>query len=164
MVPYPGPDAAKGEFITNGDIQGAPLDFGFDWRRAFPESVQFSYLRLEHAYRFDFDGAEPEKLGLLVQVLPLLPSRSYAFQARFESDLNPEPAGLRWSVRDHKSGQALKAQTFVKANADTKTLVLDFDTPAGVDSGDLTLSYDREPGTARLHGYYQLQRADLHLR
>ncbi len=161
MVPYKGPDATRGVFLTNGGIEGAPLDYGFDWRRQFPDSVQFGYSRLEHVYRFDFDGTEPENFGVIVEIVPLLPSRAYVFQASFESDLNPDPSGLRWSMHDHKTGQPLPAQTSVKVDSEATTLRLTFTTPPNVDSGDLTFSYRREPGTPRLHGYYRLLHTDL---
>jgi hypothetical protein len=57
----------------------------------------------------------------------------------------------------------LKADDEIKADGDEKLLEMKFDTPAETDSGDLTLSYQRQPGTARLHGYYQLMQTELHL-
>ena len=164
VVPYAGPDPATGKLLTNGDLAGAPIDFGFDWRRTPQESVPFEYSRIEHAYRFTFDGTEPEQFVLLTQTIPVEPKYSYRFSARFDSDFDPEAGGLRWSFRDHKSGASLSAQAALTQDGDNKALQMDVSSPPGGNSIDLVLGYHRPPATAPIHGYYQLLHADFRRR
>ena len=161
VVTLAGPNVAKRVLLTNGSFNTAPSDYGFDWRRMFPDSVQFSHSRLEHAYWFNFDGSEPEQFKLLVQIVPVEPAQSYVFQASFTSDVNPEPNGLRWMVNDHKTGQPLKTTDTVTSDVGTSKLVMTFTAPQVTDSVDLTLGYQRVSGTPRINGYYQVSNVTL---
>lgn len=164
VVPLPGPDPKQGRLLTNTNLSGAPLDFGFDWRRIAPEAIPFEYSRVEHAYRFTFDGSEPEHVSLLLQVVPIEITGNYRFTSHFESDIDTESAGLRWRVQDHRTKTAVASRPEVSPQDDAKILTMDFTVPSGVNAVELVLQYNREPGTAPIRGFYQLLGADLHVR
>ncbi len=168
-VPFPGPDPANGVFLTNADLAAPPSDFGFDWRRVFPDTVQFTFSKPDHSYRFDFDGNQPEHFSLLYQPFPLQPGRAYRFTARFHSDGNPQQSGLWWSFTDHKDGHPIPGKVSVISTGaaptdEEKTLTLDFDASANTDSADIHLDYNRQPGTERFRGFYELLHVGLKLR
>lgn len=168
-VSVPGPDPDRGVFLSDPEFSETPLDFGFDWRRAFPDSIQFTYSRPEHTYRFDIDGNEPEQFALLDQTLPLLPGRSYRFSAHYRSDADPQQSGLWWSFFGHESGQPIPGKAAVVSAGtsptdDSKILTIDFDTPPNIHAANLRLAYSRQLGMTRFRGYYELSQVELKLR
>ncbi len=164
-----GPDPAKGIFLTNGDLATPPSDFGFDWHREFPESVLFTHSRADHSYRFEFDGSEAEQFPLMSEVLPLPAGKELQLTASFRSDFNPEQSGLRWSLKDYRTGRVFPGQAKVVSSGasptdELKTVTVDFETAGFTDCGQLSLAYARQPGTARLRGFYELMHVGLTLR
>ena len=168
-VAIPGPDPAKSVFLTNGDFTGPPTDFGFDWHREWPESVEFTHSRADHSYRFEFDGSEPEQFPLMNEVLPLPGGRQYRLTVSYRSDFNPEQSGLRWSIKDYRTGQVFPGRVAVVSGGSSPTdelkkLTLEFESARATDCGQLRLAYERQPGTARLRGFYELMQVSLRLR
>ncbi len=164
-----GPDPAKGIFITNGDLNSPPSDFGFDWHREFPEAVQFTHSRADHSYRFEFDGGEPEQFPVMNEVLPLPGAKQFRLTVSFRSDFNPEQSGLRWTMKDYRTGQIFPGRATVASGGasptdELKTLTVDFESARTTDRGQLLLAYAREPGTPRIRGFYELLQVGLTLR
>ena len=164
-----GPDPAKGIFLTNGDLTNPPSDFGFDWHHEYPDAVQFSHSRADRSYRFEFDGSEPEQFPLMNQVMPLPGGKALKLKVSFRSDFNPEQSGLRWMLKDYRTGQVLPGKATVASGGSSPTdelkiLTVDFDAARTSDCGQVRLTYDRQPGTARLRGFYELTQVGLTLR
>lgn len=158
IVADPGPDLSAGYVLTNGGLSGPPRGFGFDWRALYPDTVRFSYSPSQHSYRFDFDGNEPERFGVLYQTVPLVAGRTYRFVARYRCSADAAATGFQWTLADHRTGVPIPAAPLAH---DSGSTALEFTAPPDSTAGDLALSYIRQPGTVRFQGTYELLHAEM---
>jgi hypothetical protein len=157
LLPYRPLDPANGSSLTDGSLQMAPGGVGFDWRTICPDSIHFTFLESEHAYRFDFDGTEPEQLDLLSQPVPLLPNRTYRLSSRYRAAFDAAKSGINWGVSFNSKPVP------VRMTGSDGTLVVEFQTPAQTTLANLVLGYSRQPGTTLIRGPFDLMRTSLKL-
>jgi hypothetical protein len=157
ILPYRPLDPAAGSSLTDGSFQTAPSGVGFDWQTIFPDSIHFTFLESEHAYRFEFDGKEPEQVALLSQTAPLLPNRTYQISSRYRAGFDAAKSGIAWGVTvDSKPVP-------VKVTGTEDTLVVEFQTPAQATLANLVLRYMRQPGTTLIRGPFDVLQTSLKL-
>ena len=164
VASHPAPDPAGGAFLTNGGFSAAPTNQAFDWKLMAQDPVRFTYVEGAHAYRFDFDGNQPERTPLLVQTLPLLPSRKYLLTVKFRTEGDVDPNALIWRLVVHPGDQAVGTQVHVKPEQSGGLATVDFETPSETTLGNLFLEYARQLGTQRADGAFEITNADLRLR
>lgn len=146
----PGPDHP----LTNGDF-GPLYGHGFDWFLMHPAGVSSSYNEPMHEVEIEFSGDQAEECQVLLQWMPLAPSRRYHLQWKQENSGLSEPAGLTWH---------LHALNFDLASPDLlagQTAGWTFLTPPGASIAILMLEYKRPLGQTKAQGILRLQDVSL---
>jgi hypothetical protein len=158
LLPYQQLNPDDGLSLTNGSFQVGPSGTGFDWRTRYPEPVHFTFIESEHTYRFEFNGAQPERLDLVSQLVPLLPNRTYLLRSRYRAGFDAAKSGLNWAVSIGSKPVP------VRVVENDGALALEFQTPPETKLANLVLGYARRPGTTTIRGPFDLVQTSLQLR
>ncbi|MGA3187339.1 MAG: hypothetical protein ABSF22_09525 [Bryobacteraceae bacterium] len=141
-------EPSAGRILTNGTLDRAPLNLGFDWRLGQAEGIASSWKPSE--LMFTFSGSEPENCVLLEQTIYLVPGH---FRLRFDYLTRDAPAaGIRWSL-DKTEGPLIEPSERWKEGA--------FEVPRTRGLAHLRLFYRREPGTTRAEGQIEIRNLRL---
>ena len=145
---FPPIEPSNGSILTNGDLERAPLNLGFDWRVGQAEGVTQSWKPSELS--FTFSGSEPESCVLLEQTIYLVPGH---FRLRFDYLAGDGPAtGIHWSL-DNMQGPAMEPGSEWREGV--------FDLPRTQGLRNLELFYRRKPGTTRAAGRIEVRNLRL---
>ncbi len=93
---------AAGISIADPDFSFPLLERGFEWRVVHQDGI--SVAKAVMSLRFEFDGNEPEALGLLSAYVPLLPDRAY--RLTWKADASELGARTRSGFCDGKSSSS----------------------------------------------------------
>jgi tetratricopeptide (TPR) repeat protein len=143
-LPFQPMDLNAGSVITNGGFRTPPLSHGFDWRLLAPPGVRVTS---QQGLRIILNGHQEEHTDLLIQWIPLLPSSTYDFTIKAQTDDIPAGSGLRFKILDGASATVL-----AESEISLPLSILRFETPPHLSLGKLVLSYQRALGTSRLAG------------
>lgn len=140
--------------LTNGDFDRL-YGHGFDWFLLNPNGVSMAYNEGVHEIEMDFSGDEAEQCQLLMEWLPLGPSRGYHLQWEEDSSEIATPSGVTWRL--HSTTFDLQSPDLIGAQA----AGWDFKTPAGAGLAILNLEYHRPLGQTRAQGTIRLRKVSL---
>jgi tetratricopeptide (TPR) repeat protein len=156
--------------ITNGDFHSLPVSAGFDWHVQSPAGVQVAIAN--GSLNLDFLGTEPDHCEILTQPVLLHSGTTYRLSYSVKRSGLEAGAGLRWAISDLRTGSAFPSAEsqfsltppdiaaergnsgeyrFVAATAKTSSPIL----------ARIALVYDREPASARMQGWIQIQKVRL---
>ncbi|MBI1355404.1 MAG: hypothetical protein GC160_13740 [Acidobacteria bacterium] len=151
--------------LTGGDFAHRVSGVGFDWRVDPAPGVYRLQRRLDastHSFEIRLSGGQEEYSLLLSQIVPTPPSQTYLFHFEYATVQLPFLTGLRWTVRDHRSGRILAQSGPVEAAEDYwNRQEFEFETPPDTRLVRIELSYQREPNTERYRGRFVIRSAGL---
>ncbi len=154
--PWLGPDSP----VTNGNFGKSPLSHGFDWHLKPVEGVSSFLNENPNALGFEFSGEEPDSFLLLNQTAPVHGKTTYALTVDYGTAGIPAGSGLVWQVTDARTG-ALLARTASLASEQGGTVTSCFTTTEETGFVNLSLLYQRQPGTVRVEGKLALKAVRL---
>lgn len=141
-------EPSAGRILTNGNLDRAPLNLGFDWRLGQEVGVAATWRPSELI--FSLSGSQRETCVLVEQTICLIPGR---FRLRFDYVTRDGPsAGIRWSL-DNKEGPVIEPSERWREGA--------FEVPRSRGLAHLKLSYRCEPGTTRAEGRIEIRNLRL---
>jgi hypothetical protein len=155
QVPYARPGA-----VTNNSFSRPPLSQGFDWRLQTVEGVSSFLNANPNALGFEFSGHEPDGFVLLSQTTPVQAQKAYALAIAYDAEGIAPGSGITWQVSDERSGTLL-VQTGSLAAGQGEQATACFAAPAGASFVNLSLAYQRQPGTVRVEGKLALHAVRL---
>ena len=159
-LPYPPLSAPSLDLVTNGKFEQQPQAHGFDWRVPAVEGVS-SFLNADpRELGFELSGKEPDSFWLMREAVPVAPSRNYALSVEFVTTSIAPDSGIVWSVTDGQSGAELARTGSLSAEQGGKVRVC-FTAPRGTAFVNLSLNYQRQPGTVRPEGKVALKQVRL---
>jgi tetratricopeptide (TPR) repeat protein len=142
--------------VTNGDFRKSPLSHGFDWHLPTIEGVS-SFLNVNpNTLGFEFSGEEPDSFLLLNQTAPVHAQENYALTVDYGTSGIPPDSGIEWQVTDEQTGAVLARTTSLSAEQGGIATTC-FTTPANAAFVNLSLLYQRQPGTVRVEGKLALK-------
>jgi hypothetical protein len=150
--------------VTNGNFGKSPLSHGFDWHLTTVEGVSSFLNTNPNALGFEFSGDEPDKFLLLNQTAPVLGKKTYALRVDYGTSGIPTGSGLLWQVTDARTGAVLAKTTSLSSEYGGKqggTVTACFTTPEETGFVNLSLLYQRQPGTVRVEGKLALKGVKL---
>jgi tetratricopeptide (TPR) repeat protein len=158
--PWLRPDSS----VTNGDFGKSPLSHGFDWHLATVEGVSSFLNTNPNALGFEFSGDEPDSFLLLNQTAPVHGKTNYSLMVAYGTSGIPPGSGIAWQVTDARTG-ALLARTASLSSEHVGeqggTMTDCFTTPEETGFVNLSLLYQRQPGTVRVDGKLALKAVRL---
>jgi tetratricopeptide (TPR) repeat protein len=158
--PWLGPDSS----VTNGDFGKSPLSHGFDWHLATVEGVSSFLNTNPNALGFEFSGDEPDSFLLLNQTAPVHGRTNYSLTVDYGTSGIPPGSGIAWQVTDARTGALLMRTTSLSsehAGEQGGTMTDCFTTPEETGFVNLSLLYQRQPGTVRVEGKLALKAVRL---
>jgi tetratricopeptide (TPR) repeat protein len=146
--------------VTNSDFGNSPLSHGFDWHLATVEGVSSFLNANPNTLGFEFSGEEPDSFLLLSQTVPVHAQKSYALTVDYGTSGIPPGSGIEWRVTDDQTGAVLAKTTSLSAEqgGSAATCFTTLEEPAFV---NLSLLYQRQPGTVRIEGKLALRAVRL---
>ena len=142
--------------VTNSDFGKSPLSHGFDWHLATVEGVSSFLNTNPNTLGFEFSGEEPDSFLLLTQTVPVHAKKSYALTVDYgTSDILPG-SGIAWRVTDEQTGAVLAKTTSLSAEQGGSAATC-FTAQEGTRFVNLSLLYQRQPGTVRIEGRLALK-------
>jgi tetratricopeptide (TPR) repeat protein len=158
--------------VTNSDFGKSPLSHGFDWRLTTVEGVTSFLNTNPNALGFEFSGNEPDSFLLLSQTAPLHAKKTYTFAVEYGTSGIPPGSGIEWQVTDARTGAVLARTTSLSteqrgeqsgepAAEQGSTATICFTTPEETGFVNLSLLYQRQPGTVRVEGKLALKAVRL---
>ena len=169
-APYAALGADGSNAVTNGSFVQSPTSRGFDWRLTTVAGVSSFLNSRPNALGFEFSGDEPDSFLIMSQVAPVQAQSDYALIVDYETTGIPPGSGLGWAVTDVRSGAILGQTPSLSADESRKDqsrtdqggkAYACFTAPPGSSFVDLSLRYQRQPGTVRVEGKIALQRVRL---
>jgi hypothetical protein len=146
--------------VTNGDFGKSPLSHGFDWHLQTVEGVSSFLNANPNALGFEFSGEEPDSFLLLNQTVPVHKQKSYALTVDYGTSGIPPGSGIEWRVTDEQTGAVLARTASLSAEQGGSAATC-FTTPEGTAFVNLSLLYQRQPGTVRVEGKLSLKTVRL---
>jgi tetratricopeptide (TPR) repeat protein len=150
--------------VTNSDFGKSPLSHGFDWHPQTVEGVSSFLNTNPNALGFEFSGEEPDSFLLLSQTAPVHAQENYALTVDYGTSGIPPGSGLAWQVTDEQTGAVLSRTTSLslghggeRGGEQGGIATTCFTTPANVAFVNLSLLYQRQPGTVRVEGKLALK-------
>ena len=144
--------AGVGSPVTNGGFGKAPISHGFDWHLIPVEGVS-SFLNVNpNVLGFEFSGDEPDSFTLIHQVAPVQAQRGYALTVDYTTSGIAPGSGIAWLVTDARSGAELARTPSLSSEGGGGNTSACFITPEGTAFVNLSLLYQRQPGTVRVEG------------
>ncbi len=150
--------------VTNGDFGKSPLSHGFDWHLPTVEGVSSFLNANPNALGFEFSGEEPDSVLLLSQTVPVHARKNYALTIDYGTSGIPPGSGIEWRVTDEQTGAVLaKTASLSSEHGGERSGVAAtcFTTPEGTAFVNLSLLYQRQPGTVRVEGKLALKAVRL---
>jgi tetratricopeptide (TPR) repeat protein len=141
--------------VTNSDFGKSPLSHGFDWHLATVDGVSSFLNANPNALGFEFSGEEPDSFQLLNQTAPVHGNTSYALTVDYGTTGIPAGSGIAWQVTDARTGALLARTTSLSSEnggKPTGRTTTCFTTPQETGFVNLSLLYQRQPGTVRVDG------------
>jgi tetratricopeptide (TPR) repeat protein len=146
--------------VTNGDFGKSPLSHGFDWHLPTVEGVSSFLNANPNALGFEFSGNEPDSFEFLSQTAPVHGEKNYALTVDYGTSGIPPGSGVVWQVTDERTGDIL-AKTTSLSSEQGGTVTTCFTTPKETGFVNLSLVYQRQPGTVRVEGKLALKAVRL---
>jgi tetratricopeptide (TPR) repeat protein len=160
QIPYGPLAAASPDAVTNGKFGQSPISRGFDWRLKTVDGVS-SFLNLSpNALGFEFSGDEPDSFLLMDQTAPVREQENYALVVNYRTTGIAPGSGIAWLVTDDRSGAVLARTGSLSAEQGGEASAC-FAAPAGAAFVNLSLLYQRQPGTVRVEGRLALKEVRL---
>jgi hypothetical protein len=139
-------DVVSGDILANPECVPGPLT-GFDWRAKQNTGVAIRRDTSQRGFRIELSGAQPERIEILDQAIPVLPQNSYELRID-HAEVPAAPEGLQYRVTEIPSRNELVAGVPV-ARAGSASVVR-FTTGSATRLVRVILEYRRAPGTTRL--------------
>jgi hypothetical protein len=159
-IPY-GPLGRTGrDPVTNDSFAYEPLAHGFDWKLNNGPGIATSRAG---GLGIEFNGKEPEHMLLASQTLALLPSRRYHLTVRYRTQGIAPGAGLRCRVIAYGADAKPLMDALDLSGSSHSGQPVTFETPPKPQPLTLTLSYDRELGTAKIEGFLIVEKVQIEL-
>jgi tetratricopeptide (TPR) repeat protein len=156
QIPYAQLVAGSADAVTNGEFGRSPISRGFDWRLKTVEGVS-SFLNVNpNTLGFDFSGEEPDSFLIMNQVAPVQPQKHYVLAIDYATTGIPPGSGIEWLVTDLVSGAVLARTGSLSAEQGGETSAC-FVATDGTKFVNLSLLYQRQPGTVRVEGKLTLK-------
>jgi hypothetical protein len=150
--------------VTNSDFRKSPLSHGFDWHLTTVEGVSSFLNANPNALGFEFSGEEPDSFLLLNQTAPVHGKTNYALRVDYGTSGISAGSGLEWQVTDARTGAVLARTTSLSSEQGGEqggeqrgTVTTCFTTPEETGFANLSLLYQRQPGTVRVEGKLALK-------
>jgi tetratricopeptide (TPR) repeat protein len=146
--------------VTNSDFGKSPLSHGFDWHLQTIEGVSSFLNANPNTLGFEFSGGEPDSFLLLSQTAPVHARKNYALTVDYGTSGIPPGSGIEWQVTDARTGSVLARTTSLSAEQGGIATTC-FTTPEEAAFVNLSLLYQRQPGTVRVEGKLALKAVRL---
>ena len=160
LIAYAPLAAGSVDSVTNGKFGESPISRGFDWHLSTVEGVT-SFLNVSpDTLGFEFSGREPDRAVLMDQAAPVKVGKPYALIINYVTSGISPGSGLRWMVTDDRSGAVLARTESLSAERGGEAFAC-FTAPDGAAFVNLSLLYQREPGTVRAEGKLALKQVRL---
>jgi hypothetical protein len=154
--------------VTNGDFGKSPLAHGFDWHLTTVEGVSSFLNTNPNALGFEFSGEEPDSFLLLNQTTPVHGKTNYALTVDYGTSGIPAGSGIQWQVTDARTSAVLARTSSLssehvgeRGGEQGGTVTACFTTPEETGFVNLSLLYQRRPGTVRVEGKLALKAVRL---
>jgi len=158
--------------VTNNDFGKSPLSHGFDWHLPTVEGVSSFLNANPKTLGFEFSGEEPDSFLLLSQTAPVHAQKTYALTVDYGTSGIPPRSGIEWQVTDEQTGAVLAKTTSLSSEQAGEKggeqggeqggkVTTCFTTPANAAFVNLSLLYQRQPGTVRVEGKLALKAVRL---
>jgi tetratricopeptide (TPR) repeat protein len=157
-IPYPSLGANSP--VTNSNFGKSPLSHGFDWHLATVEGVTSFLNANPNTLGFEFSGEEPDSFLLLSQTVPVHAQTNYALTVEYGTSGIPPDSGIEWRVTDEQTGAVLAKTPSLSAEQGGSAAAC-FTTPERTAFVNLSLLYQRQPGTVRVEGKLALKAVRL---
>ena len=139
--------------VTNGNFARSPTSRGFDWHLMTVDGVS-SFLNVSpNALGFEFSGEEPDSFTLMNQSAPVQAQKKYALAVDYGTSGIAPDSGIEWLVTDEQTGTVLARTASLSAEAGGIAKAC-FTAPEGTAFVNLSLLYQRRPGTVRVEGSF----------
>ena len=146
--------------VTNGDFGRSPLSHGFDWHLPTVEGVSSFLNANPNTLGFEFSGEEPDSFLLLSQTAPVHAQKNYVLTVDYGTSGIPPGSGIEWQVTDAQTGALLARTTSLSSEHGGEQggiATTCFSAPANAAFVNLSLLYQRQPGTVRVDGKLALK-------
>ncbi|MGA3224286.1 MAG: hypothetical protein ABSC65_11040 [Acidobacteriaceae bacterium] len=138
--------------VTNGSFSKAPISHGFDWHLIPVEGVS-SFLNVNpNVLGFEFSGDEPDSFTLMNQTAPVQAQKAYVLTVDYATSGIAPGSGIAWLVTDARTGAVLARTASLSADQGGGNTSVCFTAPDGAAFVNLSLLYQRQPGTVRVEG------------
>ena len=138
--------------VTNGGFANAPISHGFDWHLIPVEGVS-SFLNVNpNVLGFEFSGDEPDSFTLMNQAAPVEARKPYVLTVDYTTSGIIPGSGIAWLVTDARTGAVLTRTPSLSSEQGGGTASACFTAPDGAAFVNLSLLYQRQPGTVRVEG------------
>jgi tetratricopeptide (TPR) repeat protein len=160
QIPYAQLVAGSADTVTNGRFGKSPASRGFDWHLKPVEGVS-AFLNVNpNVLGFDFSGDEPNSFLIMNQVAPIQPQKHYVLAIDYATSGIPPGSGIEWWVTDVVSGAVLARTGSLSAEQGGESSAC-FAAANGTKFVNLSLLYQRQPGTVRVEGKLTLKGVSL---
>jgi tetratricopeptide (TPR) repeat protein len=156
QIPYAQLVAGSADAVTNGGFGKSPASRGFDWHLKPVEGVSYFLNVNPNALGFDFSGEEPNSFLIMNQAAPVQPQKHYVLAIDYATSGIPPSSGIEWLVTDVVSGAVLARTGSLSAEQGGETSAC-FAATDGTKFVNLSLLYQRQPGTVRVEGKLTLK-------
>jgi hypothetical protein len=138
--------------VTNGGFAKAPISHGFDWHLIPVEGVS-SFLNVNpNVLGFEFSGDEPDSFTLMNQTAPVEAEKPYVLTVDYTTSGIVPGSGIGWLVTDARTGAVLAKTASLSSEQGGGTTSACFTAPDAAAFVNLSLFYQRQPGTVRVEG------------
>jgi tetratricopeptide (TPR) repeat protein len=142
--------------VTNGSFGRSPTSHGFDWHLMTVEGMS-SFLNVDpSALGFEFSGEEPDSFTLMNQAVPVQAGKSYRLVVDYGTSGIAPGSGIEWLVTEQRTGAVLGRTGSLSAEQGGEAYAC-FSAPDGTAFVNLSLDYQRQPGTVRVEGKLALK-------
>jgi tetratricopeptide (TPR) repeat protein len=150
------PPLTENSPLTNGGFNKSPTSHGFDWHLMTVEGMT-SFLNVDpNALGFEFSGEEPDSFTLMNQAVPVQAGKDYRLAVDYETSGIAPGSGIEWLVTDERTGAVLGRTGSLSAEQGGEGYAC-FAAPDGTAFVNLSLDYQRQPGTVRVEGKLALK-------
>jgi hypothetical protein len=146
--------------VTNAEFARSPTSRGFDWHLMTVDGVS-SFLNVSpNTLGFEFSGEEPDSFTLMNQTVPVQAQKEYALAVDYGTSGIAPDSGIDWQVTDERTGTVLARTGSLSAEPGGIAKAC-FTAPEGATFVNLSLLYQRLPGTVRVEGKLFMKGVEL---